>query len=194
MTGASLSKLCEQKRVIKKRDNMEPPSPDAWERLATWVHVLRNDAMDIDADRRRLLQILTEAANITDRLMEELRTELSLPPANSLINNRSRFEAAVTAFEQLGEGIREVRRSAFFQTRELIGVRPNRKRAKWPGYVGHLRTDFLKAMTDANPGIEIKLGGDDNPVTRFLQAVIRLITGEQVKLPTINRHLHPRKH
>jgi len=53
-----------------------------------------------------------------------------------------------------------------------------------------LAAEFAEAIKHANPGVEIKLGGDDNPVTRFLQAVIPLITGEQVKLFTINRHLH----
>jgi len=190
-TGESLRELCEELKVIK--GDMKPPSPDAWNQLATWVHVLRNDAMDIDADRRRLLQILNEADAITDRLMDKLRVELSLPPKNPLVDYRPRFEAAVTAFEQLGAGIRAVWRSRFFDAREPLGVRPNREGAKWPGYARIMRTAFLEAMTETNPGLEIK-GGDDNAVHRFLAAVIPRITGEHPPRTTIARHLQgPRK-
>jgi len=185
MTGARLKELCGQEKVIKR--DMKPPSPGAWDRLAMLINVLRGNAMYvamyIDAGRRRLLQILTEADSITDRLLEQLRREA----ANPLISKR-RVEGALSAFEHLIAGTRAVRSEPFFQPNEPIGTRPNRKGAMWSSYAGILATFFIETMQETNPGKTIGIG-DNGPVARFTAAVIPFITGEHPKPAAIARHL-----
>lgn len=185
ITGARLQELCDQKKVVK--GDMHKPSPAAWARLAMFVNVLRNDAMDIDARQRRYSQILPEVQGETDRLLEERRRDASRATVNPLVDERG-IERAIAAFEQLQAGIQAVRSHVFFPGHEPIGMRPNRKGSKWPSYTGILATIFVEAMEETNPGVAIGLG-DDGPVARFIAAVIPFITGENPKPAAIARCL-----
>lgn len=184
ITGATLGDLCDRERVVKDRN---PPSLAAWTKLAMVIHVLRDDALDRDADRRRLLQLLSKVDDEIDRQLDELRILASVGPVNPLVDYSRRVGGAVAALEQLYAGIKAVRGEAFFQAREPI-ARPGRGGTKWHGYAGILATHFADAMNEANPSVEIGLS-DKGPVSSFLVVVIPLVTGEHPKKPAVVRYL-----
>jgi len=192
MTDAEVQKLLKHP-VAKGRFNL--PSRDARGRLAVLIYGWGVEARQLDASRRDLAQCFDGILAQIPVLIEELRAEESAP-ANLLRGpDWRRMEEDCAALNRLIDAIKGVQSREFFQRRSPLRTPPLGRKggARWHHYANTLAAEFTKALRQANPGVEIKLGDDDNPVTRFVAAVIPLITGERVKQPAINRHLHPRK-
>lgn len=175
-----IAELLEKHGVVKGSTKM--PSRASITELANFVQALHqlHEARTGDwkiADEK--LRRFRDAISEIDALLPDLISiweHLGHSDVVDALNRVKHSHSAVKSFYVL------------FPTGRELNQLPVSRTADWHTYVQWLRSQFEHAMRSTNPGLDVR-PSNDGPLTRFIAAVIPLITGENPKPPAIARQL-----
>jgi hypothetical protein len=208
ITAAALQKLFDDQQIIRR--SLKRPSPEALAELARWVETWRQLALmapyrlkyDISLEklgrglvliREALPELLTNWQK-TESQFHEIAKDIATDKEKALfnkffVNGASMVVATMTCFLRVANHAHDAMMgnesplpSSFFVPQGDGDC------DHWHACVEELASEFRLAMASTNPGLDLK-DSNTGPISRFLSAVIPLITEEKPTPDAIARYL-----